>query len=523
MPLQKIPFRNTHAFSEFFLKYIEHDLSLQPFYSKFPEISNFKETISEKSKSFPESSRKVLVKSLELQYKNISTPPGAVKSSIQSLLQKNTFTVTTGHQLSIFTGPLYFIYKIVTVINACKKLKAQYPEYNFVPVYWMASEDHDYEEIKSFRLYEKEYTWETLQQGAVGRFHTKDFEKLFSQLPGNVSIFKEAYLKSSSLSDAVRIYVNALFGEEGLVVIDADDHELKKLFHPVISQDLFSGVPNKLVKETNINLETLGFHPQVHPREVNLFYLDKNIRSRLERNETSYQVVDTDLKFTKKEIEKLIDEEPEKFSPNVILRPLYQEMILPNLAYVGGPAELVYWLQLKSMFMHFQVPFPVLLPRNFALIIDTPTQRKLAKTGLETLHFFEEKNYLFNNWVSKYSMHDLSLGGTLKVLEQQLNEIRERCAKIDPSLTQMVIAEGKKMQHALEKIEKKMLRAEKRLQSDKLRQIEAVKETLFPNGGLQERTDNFLNFYQKDPDFIRKLLSAFDPFEFQMNVISNHD
>ncbi len=523
MNLEKIPFRSTHAFSEFFLKYMEAHPSLQPFYSRFPQISNFEEQILEKSKSFPISSRKKLVETLRRQYSNIQTPSNPAKQNIQSLLKKNTFTVTTGHQLNVFTGPLYFIYKIVTVINACKQLLSRYPESHFVPVYWMASEDHDYEEIKSFRLSGQKYTWETNQHGAVGRFDTKDLESVLRQLPGDISIFREAYENNNSLSGAVRQYVHALFGEEGLVVIDADDRDLKTLLQPVIHADLVDHHPYTLVNETNRQLGALGNHAFVNPREINFFYLDKNLRSRIEKSDNGFIVVDTDLKFSRKEIEKQINEIPEKFSPNVILRPLYQEMILPNLAYVGGPAELVYWLELKSVFENFKIPFPILLPRNFALIIDAPTGRKLSKTGLGLLDFFEDKNYLFSQWVTKHSTHDLSLGPALKTLDQILTDIMERGGKIDQTLTPMIATEAKRMRHTMEKIEQKMLRAEKRLHSDRLRQIESVKDTLFPAGGLQERTDNFLNFYQQDPDFIKKLLENFDPFDFRFNALSYHD
>lgn len=523
MHLQKIPLRSTHAFSEFFLKYQEAHPSLQPYYSRFPEVENFEAQIKDKASSFKESTRKVLVEALQRQYGHISKMAEPVKHNLHALLNKNSFTVTTGHQLNIFTGPLYFIYKIITVINASKKLKARYPESNFIPVYWMASEDHDYEEIKSFLLYGKKYTWETKQSGAVGVFHTAEIQAILKKLPGDFSVFKEAYQENDLLSDAVRYYVNALFGHEGLVVVDANDHSLKEILSPVIEDDLFTGSAYARVTETNDQLKANGFTPPVNPREINFFYLEQSLRSRIEKQGDVFSVVDTDLKFSKKEILKKIKEQPEAFSPNVILRPLYQEMILPNLAYVGGPAELVYWLELKSTFQHFSVPFPILMPRNFALILDVPVSRKLAKTGLEIADFFEEKNYLFNHWVAKNSTHDLSLGPSMKAMEKILHEIQERCVAIDATLGPMAKAESKRIQTSLEKIEKKMMRAERRLHEDRLRQIGDVKDQLFPSGSLQERTENLLNFYQSDPTFIAKLLDAFDPFEFSFNVLSDHD
>src|SRR5690606_2376661 len=214
MLLKTIPLAETKAFSSFFLDYIAQKKSLRPFYHHFPVPANFKHQIEEKAGSFPQSHRDVLTAVLKAQYEDLKLTE-AVSANLDRLSGSETFTVTTGHQLNIFTGPLYFIYKIVTVINACKHLKALYPKHDFVPVYWMASEDHDYDEIKYFRLYGKKYVWETTQTGAVGRFNTKGFDRLLEEIPGDTTLFRDAYLKSNTLADAVRRYVHALFGDEG--------------------------------------------------------------------------------------------------------------------------------------------------------------------------------------------------------------------------------------------------------------------------------------------------------------------
>lgn len=518
MRVEKLPFAETQSFSSFFLDYIQQKETLKKFYSLFPELKNFEAQIQQKKKSYPASHRNALVNTLQKQYKNL-IQKDAVKNNLSLLSDSNTFTITTGHQLNIFTGPLYFIYKIVTVINSCKALKKQFPENNFVPVYWMASEDHDYDEIKYFKLYGKKYTWDTDQQGAVGRFNPKSIEKLFKDIPGEIGLFKNAYLKHPTLSEAVCYYVNELFGEEGLIVVDADDRELKKLFQPMISEDLLNHTPKKLVEETNKELESLGYHPQVFARDINFFFLDKNLRSRIEEKDDRYYVVDTPIQFSKEEVSQLIKSEPEKFSPNVILRPLYQEVILPNLAYVGGPAEVVYWLQLQGVFDHFNIPFPMLMPRTFALVIEKHVAHKYEKTGLDYRQLFEEKNYLFNQWVVKNSTHDLSLGKELTLFAEQFAAIRDRAKQIDPTLVKFVEAQATRTANSLERIEEKIMRAEKRIHREKLGQLESVKDILFPNGSPQERVDNFLNFYQKDSQFIEKLLSTFDPFDYKFNLL----
>ena len=519
MQLNKVSLAETRAFSPFFIDYIQQNETLKPVYHRFPTIENFKDQIKEKSASFPAAHREALSKTIRRQYENVGVS-SEVEQNINQLEEKNTFTVTTGHQLNIFTGPLYFIFKIITVINTCKRLKEHYPDYNFVPVYWMASEDHDYEEIKYFRLYGKKYVWQTDQTGAVGRFLTDGLSALANDVPGETDIFREAYSKHKTLSAAVRHYVNALFGANGLIVLDADDRTLKKEFSKVISQDLLLNANKPAVDQTNAYLEGLGYKPQIFCRDINFFYLADGLRNRIEKSNGKFNVLDSNVSFSEKEIENLIAEEPDRFSPNVILRPLYQEMILPNLAYVGGPAEVIYWLQLKALFDNFSVPFPLIMPRNFGMIIDHEVGRKLAKIGLDFKELFEEKNYLFNHWVLKHSPRNLTVGAERIELAKIFESLESRAQSIDPTLSAFVGAEGKRALNNLERIERKFLRAEKRLHSDKLRQIEAIKDALFPNGSLQERTENFLSFYQRDPHFIQRLTENFDPFDFRFHILS---
>lgn len=515
MQLHRVALTETNAFSNFFTDYIERKDQLKPFYGLFPEPRNFKEQLTKKS-SF--ANRDVLHNALITQYGKLKISD-KVAGNIKLLKDKNTFTITTGHQLNIFTGPLFFIYKIAAVINACKQLKKLHPEYNFIPVFWMASEDHDYDEIKSFSLYGKKHTWETQQSGAVGRFNPKSIEKILGDIPGDITIFKEAYLKNMNLADACRQYVNDIFGNEGLVIIDGDDVSLKSLFKNIIREDVLKQTPKALVEEKNKKLTDLGYHTQVFARDINFFYLADGVRGRIEKTGDGYSVVDTTIYLSEEEMEDLIEKSPEKFSPNVILRPVYQEVILPNIAYVGGPAEMIYWLQLKGIFDHFKIPFPILLPRSFALYIEKQHHEKWKKTGLEVSDLFKEKNYLYNHWVLKNTRHNLTLGKELKDLEDMMDDVKKRASQIDSTLGPLVAAEATRMTKGVEKVERKMLKAEKRVHKEKLGQIEAVKDALFPKGGLQERHDNYLNFAQKDPGFVSKMIEALDPFDFSFNVI----
>lgn len=515
----KIPLEAAKSFTAFFLDYIQKKEQLAPFYDHFPSPENFNKLLTIKGKSFPDEHRQRLASVLKQQYADLNVTD-AVKENLEAISEKGAFTVTTGHQLNIFTGPLFFIFKIVTVINTCRELRRRYPQFKFVPVYWLASEDHDYEEIRSFRLNGKKYTWETSQKGAVGRFSTADMRKVLDEVPGDISVFRNAYLSHHKLSHAVRAYVNDLFGAEGVLALDADNRELKSLFRNVMSADILQGATLPIVEKTNTALGALGYKTQVYCRDINFFYLDDKGRSRIEKNGECYSVTERGITLSPGEMSSLIRDEPEKLSPNVILRPLYQEMILPNVAYVGGPAEVVYWLQLKELFAHFQTPFPAVMPRNFGMIIDQAILRKFRKTGLEIQDLFEEKNYLFNHWVLKNTHHNLSVGAERDRIFTIFNDLRQRAESIDKTLGPFVGAEGKRALNSVEKIETKMIRAEKRRHAEKLRQISEVKDALFPNGGLQERTDNFLNFYQQDNQFISKLIAHFDPFDFRFNILT---
>lgn len=506
-----LPLAQTKAFTSFFLDFVQGHTALTPFYGRPAAIDQFEQQAIDKQNSFPEKQRSLLADVLAKQYHAVEMND-RVRANIEALRHPQTFTITTGHQLNVATGPLYFIFKIITVVKACQQLQQQHPQHKFVPVFWMASEDHDYDEIKSFRLFGKKYTWETTQTGAVGRFNPNALAPFLENVPGDTALFQNAYKKHAKLSDAVRDYINTLFGEYGLVVIDGDDHDLKQVLVPVITTDIFQHTAKQLVEQTNTELQQLGYHPQVFARDINFFHLTNEGRYRIERAGEGFRLVDGGRQFTADELRQLIARAPEQFSPNVILRPLYQEMILPNLAYVGGPAEMVYWLQLKRIFQHHHIPFPILLPRNFGMMVDAPTRRKFEKTGLAWRDLFEDKNYLFNHWTLAHASQQLSVGEELRQVQAVYDKLQTRAAAIDVTLAPFVGAHGQRALHSLHAIEGKLLKAEKRKNAEKLRQIEEVKDKLFPGGSLQERADNILNFLPQHPTLLADLVDVFDPF-----------
>lgn len=514
MKIEKVNLGETGNFSPIFLDYIEGKPALKPFYDLSPSLENFGEKI--KNRNFAASSRKVLHRVLSQQYEKFSKSL-ALEANIASLLGENTFTVTTGHQLNIFSGPLYFIYKIVTTINACKALKEKYPESHFVPVYWMASEDHDFAEINHFTLFGKHYSWQTEQKGAVGRFKP-ELGKIFEEMPEKLFLFEKAYAQET-LADATRYFVNELFGDEGLVVMDADQTGLKALFKEVIKDELVNHKASELAEATSSQLTETGYKTQIFPREINLFYLDEGLRERIVKKEDRYKVLNSELSFSEEGILKLLDEHPEKFSPNVLLRPLYQEMVLPNLAYIGGPGEVAYWLQLKAVFDHYHVPFPLLMPRNFALVIVRANAKKLYKLSLYLQDLFLNGQALRAKFIEDNSNGRLKIDREKAVMQEVFESIKSKAESIDQSLEGFVGAESTKTMKIMDNIEKKLKKFEEQHHETSLNQLDTLKEKLFPGNGLQERTENYLNFQINNPSFIKTLLEKFDPFDFRFNVL----
>lgn len=521
-------YRNTGYFSQLICDYLDQKESLKPFYNRFPNIGNFKAQIEEKS-NFSEQGRKVLSDSLLKQYGGLANAEASL-SNIEILKDSKTFTVTTGHQLNLFTGPLYFLYKIVSTINLSRELKKHYPAYNFVPVYWMATEDHDFEEINFINLFGGRLRWNKEAAGPVGRLKTEGFETLIAELqehlgPGTFAkqfcdLLTEAYVKHENLTQATRYVVHHLFGEHGLVIVDGDDASLKSLIQPYFEAELLESASHEPVSKTTQKLEEQYFQ-QVHPREINLFYIKDGLRERIERRDGQWFVLNTELQFSKEEILAELKSHPERFSPNVILRPLYQEVILPNLAYIGGGGELAYWFQLEEMFDTFKVPFPMLMLRNSALWVPAKEQKRIQDLGLQVESLFQPLHELKKQFVQEHAPMDTELSPYESKLQQMFDELEDIANLTDKSMLGAVNAQRQKQLNGLDNLRKKLIRAEKRRQDTSMDKVKRVYYALFPKGSLQERHDNLSVYYaEHGPAFINRLFECLNPLDYRFVVIN---
>lgn len=528
MKVTQIPFQKTGFFSKTMADYLEQKATINSFYHNYPDLNGFQKQLEEKAASFTKEHRKVLVAALQKQYAKVEISE-ETQANIDVLANTNAFTVTTGHQLNLFTGPLYFLYKIISAINLAEELKENFSTSDFVPVYWMATEDHDFDEINYFNFKNQKVQWNRADGGAVGHFGTEGLQEVFEQFSKQLGttrnaaylkeLFAEGYLKNATLADATRYIANQLFSKYGLVIVDGDDRQLKHLFTPFVAKELTEQVSFKAVSKTISNLEKT-YKIQVNPREINQFYLGENSRERIVLENGVYKVNNTDITFTKEEILKKLNDFPEKFSPNVIMRPLYQEVILPNLAYIGGGGELAYWLELKDYFESVNIPFPILVLRNSVQVVSEKQQKKLNRLDISTEELFLKLNDLLAKKIKENSAIQMDFSTQRAQLKSQFAQLKETAQKTDVSFLGAVNAQEKKQLNGLDNLEKRLLVAEKRRQQDLVVRISDIKKQLFPNQSLEERQRNFSEYYLEYGDeFINALKDSLKPLDLEFTIL----
>lgn len=515
-----IPFPNVPQLSKTDVAYAAEDVRLRPFYAHTPGLQAFPEVIAAKKQQTLH--RTAVVEVLQEQYAALESK-APVSDNIAALNDDAVFTVVTAHQPAILLGPLYFLYKAISTIRLATAVQA-HTGHRIVPVFVLGSEDHDLEELNHIRLFGKEIVWELPQTGAVGSMDTASLTSFLQEVrtvmgagANAQALFariERAYTQMPTIAAATRALLHDLLGDYGLLVLDMNHPALKRLFLPVLRAELLEQPSIQGVRSDADRLSALGFKPQATPRDINLFYLRPGLRARIVPENDAYRVLDTDYRFTRAALLQELEQHPEHFSPNVVLRPLYQEWILPNLAYVGGGGELAYWLERKSLFAHFQVPFPMLVRRHSCLWADRDAVKKTIRFNLPLSRFFEEPDALVRSYVKSNTDATVHLKGELAALKNIYQGIAQKAAAIDITLEKSVRADELKALSMIEQWESRLLRAEKQRHEVALNQIRALREKLFPGGSLQERQEHFIPFLMKYGNgFTDTLLQAFVPFE----------
>lgn len=531
-------FRQTGYFNEIVTDYVSGNNDLRPFFEHNVNDQGLVDAI--RAREAAPVNRDALVKVLQEQYASLEASSGQdhvspaaldrVKANIEKLGSANTFTVCTAHQPNIFSGYLYFIYKTIHAIRLAERLQELHPYLQFVPVFYIGTEDADLEELGKIFLGGEKLVWNTSQKGAVGRMKTKGLEQLVNRIEGELSVqphgkelmalIRTCYLESPDVQTATFRLLHNLFAEYGLVVLIPDHPLLKREMSRVFEDDLFHHTASRVVASTNAKLGE-KYKVQANPREINVFYLKDDIRNRIEKQGDGFFVVDTAISFTADEMKREIVEHPERFSPNVILRGLYQETILPNIAFIGGGGELAYWLELKELFHHYKVPYPVQVLRNSMLLVEKKWEEKIHGLGFSITDFFQTEQTLLDELVKRDSAAQVHLTNEIRDTRAFYDHLRKISGNIDKTLETHVNALEAKMLKQLKGLEKKLLRAEKRKFSDQSGQIRTIRAAIFPNGGLQERVENFMPWYARyGRDIIRKIYDNSLTIEQKFVIIS---
>ena len=512
-------FAQTNFHSPLIRSYLKGELDSSLF-TAHPSLEAFRAQRQTKLDSYPSSNRSVLVTALKEQYAKLNLNAPAVDENIQKLADQYTFTVCTGHQLNLFTGPLFFIYKILHTVKLSQTLNEHFDDMHCVPVYWMASEDHDSAEIDHLHINKVKLKWNTDQTGAVGDFETNELDAVISLirelLPNTseasqlVALFTRAYRKGSVLADATQTLVHELFKQYGLIVLNPQSRALKSLFKPIIERELLHSFSKKAVDDTSIHLRNMGFSTQVNGREINLFFVDKHSRQRIVRDGEDFLLADTKRRFTREEMQRILDEAPEHFSPNVVLRPIYQECILPNLAYIGGGGELSYALQLKAAFDSVSVPFPLFILRHSLFWATAKDRSKMNALGAQMIDFTTSKDATINGAIRRVSDIDIDFSPQRALLTEQFVALKDIALKTDKSFLGAVLAQEKKQIKGLDTLEKRLLKAQRRKLADQVQRISEIYDHFYPMGVPHERFENFSALYAQMGDaFFDRILSAF--------------
>ncbi len=464
-------------------------------------------------------------------------------ANIDLLGNDNTVAIVTGQQLGLYTGPLYTIYKTITAIKLAEQLGQRYPQYNFVPVFWAEGEDHDFDEVSHLQVLSAANELQTLQYlpggkpldrnpGPMANFILDaEIEKLHDAWgaavqesdykPALLNLLRSHYRPGNTMLRAFLGFMNHLFENSGLIVLNPLHPSLKALTRPVFRKELESiARTSQFVIDRSALLEE-HYHAQIKAKPVNLFLIHKGGRYLIEPREHDFSLKGTRQYFTREELERLIDETPEVFSPNVVLRPVCQDSLLPTAAYIGGPSEIAYFAQLKPVYEHFGVVMPLIYPRASATILEEKIQNVLEKYQIEIIDLFARLDPILMRVAEQVS--EVKVEALFGEMERKIRDAIQEgtfgITQIDPTLSGAITSLTQRIEAQLKVLKDKTQSAQQRRQDVSVRQIQKAAANIFPGAGFQERTFNVAYYVNKyGPDFVQWLSGeiAIDKFQHQI-------
>ena len=368
------------------------------------------------------------------------------QDNLLSLSGNDSFTLITGQQIHPFLGPAFVWAKVQTTILRAKALSDELQK-KIVPVFWMASEDHDFEEISKIPFLGKEYIWSAEIGGPVGDLDTKGIAEILETMKVDfqndarvlefLNRFEGIYGAGISLSVATRLLVHRVFGEDGLLIVDPKDTRWKSQTKDIWLRELTTEPYEALTVQAEL-MKDSGLKLPITPRQTSMFYYGNNSRLRIDRvEEGSFQTSDAAFTWSQQDLEAEIKEHPEKFSANALLRPAYQQRILPNIMYIGGPAECIYWLQIPELIKTHKGSVPALELRTMMAFVPENTVKKIKDFQWDLSEWFQAEELLLKAYIEK-EQGELALSHQIELLQTQYEFIRETLYKIKhPELKQI--------------------------------------------------------------------------------------
>jgi bacillithiol biosynthesis cysteine-adding enzyme BshC len=527
-----------------FLDYLYDFDNVKDFYKhdfrnkeSYPQV--FK-NVSETKREF----RSDIPKIIEKQYDSFNQKPSAKTSRNISLLKdKKTLAVVTGQQLGILGGPLYTIYKTITAIKLTSYLKERYDEYQFVPLFWLEGDDHDFDEVRSVNLlnesnelvkisYDDEIAEDEFRN-SVGYMTIKNtitnfIETLDKNLrktefkPQLIEKIKSIYAEGKLLKQSFKEILFWLFDEHGLIIFDPQDIVIKNLLRPVFKKEIddFRAHSEKLVNRSAKLEET--YHAQVKVRPINLFCSNEEGRFLLEPVENVFRLKRKKKRFTYEELTDLLDKHPESFSSNVLLRTICQDYLLPTAFYIGGPSEISYFAQVFPLYEFYGIEQPIIYPRASATLLEKNIDNLLKKHDLSITDIFvntEELKKKIINSISETSVEEI-FGEVGNQIDLTFDKLKERLFEFDKTIADASIRYKQKAFSSLDELKSKAIEAQKKKHEITLRQIDKISNSLFPNSSLQEREFNFVYFYNKyGNEFLNKIFEELSINKFEHQAI----
>lgn len=524
-----------------FLDYLSEFENVGKFYKwNFRDQEKYQELFRNLT-NFERPHRNKLSEAIKLQYSDVKTSK-QTQANIESLKSPNTIAIVTGQQLGLFGGPLYTIYKSITAIKLASYLKDKFEGFHFVPVFWLEGDDHDFEEVRSINLINdknqiinvkyEDGEIEEINRGNIGNLmFNNNIEQLFSLLSVELretefksqllELLQNFYQPGKSFLESFRELMIKLFDEYGLIIFNPIDPGVKKLLTPIFSKEITSYRDHTgILVERSAELEEL-YHAQVKVKAINLFYIDENERLLIEPVDNDFRLKGKRKRFTLDELISAINNSPEKFSPNVLLRPICQDYLFPTGFYVGGPSEVSYFAQVTPLYNLYGLVEPVIYPRSSATILEKGAQAILDKYKLNFPDVFLTEDQLFTKVIMADSGSDLNniFNEAINNIRTALAPINEKLNGIDKTLTDLTGKSRERIEQIIDFLKSKAIEAEKRKHEATTRQLGKVRNVLYPNDGLQEREINFIYFANKyGMDIIKWIYSelVINKFEHQI-------